>query len=85
MFYALWVPDLFMKRVEEDGIWSLMCPNNCTGLQDCYGEEFEKLYERFVLDFIQLPYPSYITAVVLVVVTLASHLLTILCDNIYLD
>ncbi|XP_031562039.1 ribonucleoside-diphosphate reductase large subunit-like [Actinia tenebrosa] len=47
LFYALWVPDLFMKRVEEDGIWSLMCPNECPGLQDCYGEEFEELYKSY--------------------------------------
>lgn len=44
LFYALWVNDLFMKRVEEDGDWSLFCPDQAKGLQDCYGEEFEKLY-----------------------------------------
>ena len=43
IFYALWTPDLFMKRVQEDGVWTLMCPNECPGLVDCYGEEFEKL------------------------------------------
>lgn len=47
LFYALWIPDLFMKRVEADGMWSLMCPNECPGLQDCWGEEFEKLYEGY--------------------------------------
>ncbi|MEM7551693.1 MAG: ribonucleoside-diphosphate reductase subunit alpha [Bacteroidota bacterium] len=47
LFYALWVPDLFMKRVEENGDWALMCPNECPGLADCYGEEFEKLYEKY--------------------------------------
>ncbi|EDO49794.1 predicted protein [Nematostella vectensis] len=47
LFYALWIPDLFMKRVEADGMWSLMCPNQCPGLQDCYGEKFEKLYEKY--------------------------------------
>ena len=47
LFYALWVPDLFMKRVEDDGKWSLMCPNECPGLADCYGAEFVTLYERY--------------------------------------
>ena len=44
LFYGLWIPDLFMKRVEEDGMWSLMCPNECPRLADVWGEEFEKLY-----------------------------------------
>jgi ribonucleoside-diphosphate reductase alpha chain len=47
LFYALWVPDLFMKRVESDGEWSLFCPNEAPGLAECYGEEFEKLYEKY--------------------------------------
>ncbi|QHT67600.1 ribonucleoside-diphosphate reductase subunit alpha [Rhodocytophaga rosea] len=47
LFYALWIPDLFMKRVEDNGTWSLMCPNECPGLSDCYGDEFEKLYEKY--------------------------------------
>lgn len=47
LFYALWIPDLFMKRVENDQHWSLMCPNECPGLSDCWGEEFEKLYEKY--------------------------------------
>ncbi|TXJ27926.1 MAG: ribonucleoside-diphosphate reductase subunit alpha [Chitinophagaceae bacterium] len=47
LFYALWIPDLFMKRVEEDGSWSLFCPNEAPGLQDCWGEEFEKLYAQY--------------------------------------
>lgn len=47
LFYALWIPDLFMKRVEEDGKWSLMCPHQCPGLSDCWGEEFEKLYQSY--------------------------------------
>ncbi len=47
LFYALWVPDLFMKRVEENGEWTLMCPHECPGLSDCYGEEFEKLYTKY--------------------------------------
>jgi ribonucleotide reductase alpha subunit len=46
LFLALWVPDLFMKRVESDGHWSLMSPNECPGLVDSWGEEFEKLYEK---------------------------------------
>lgn len=47
LFYGLWIPDLFMKRVEEDGIWSLMCPHESPQLQDVYGEEFEKLYIKY--------------------------------------
>jgi ribonucleoside-diphosphate reductase alpha chain len=47
LFYALWVPDLFMKRVESDGDWSLFCPNEAPGLSECFGEEFEILYERY--------------------------------------
>ena len=41
LFYALWIPDLFMKRVEEDGDWTLMSEHECPGLSDYYGEEFE--------------------------------------------
>lgn len=47
LFFALWIPDLFMKRVEENGMWSLMCPHECPGLFDCWGEEFERLYEKY--------------------------------------
>lgn len=47
LFYALWIPDLFMKRVEENGDWTLMCPNECPGLSDTYGEEFEALYTKY--------------------------------------
>ena len=47
LFYALWIPDLFMKRVEEDGDWTLMCPNECPHLFDTYGDEFEKLYTGY--------------------------------------
>jgi ribonucleoside-diphosphate reductase alpha chain len=47
LFYAMWIPDLFMKRVEEDGNWTLMCPNECPHLYDTYGEEFEKLYTGY--------------------------------------
>lgn len=47
LFFALWTPDLFMKRVEANGEWSLFCPNEAPGLADTYGEEFEKLYEKY--------------------------------------
>lgn len=47
LFYALWVNDLFMKRVETDAEWTLMCPNKSPGLADCYGKEFEALYEKY--------------------------------------
>ncbi len=47
LFTAMWIPDLFMKRVQENGEWSLMCPDECPGLHDVYGEEFEKLYEKY--------------------------------------
>ncbi len=47
LFYAMWIPDLFMKRVESNESWSLFCPNECPGLADCYGEEFERLYEKY--------------------------------------
>jgi ribonucleoside-diphosphate reductase alpha chain len=47
LFFALWTPDLFMKRVKEDGQWTLMCPNECPGLADAYGADFEKLYTKY--------------------------------------
>ena len=47
LFYALWIPDLFMKRVEANSTWTLMCPNECPGLADVYGDEFEALYEQY--------------------------------------
>ncbi len=47
LFSALWIPDLFMKRVEEGGNWSLFCPDTAKGLSDCYGEEFEELYLKY--------------------------------------
>jgi len=50
LFIALWVPDLFMKRVHEDGDWTLMCPDECKGLVDSYGEEFEQLYTSYEKD-----------------------------------
>lgn len=47
LFYALWTPDLFMRRVEKNQDWTLMCPHECPGLADVYGKEFEALYERY--------------------------------------
>merc|ERR1711871_42648 len=48
LFYALWIPDLFMQRVKEDGAWHLFCPNKAPGLADVHGEAFVALYERYV-------------------------------------
>ena len=50
LFYALWIPDLFMKRVKENGTWALMCPNECKGLYDVYGNQFEELYLQYEQD-----------------------------------
>jgi len=47
LFYALWIPDLFMKRVEADGDWSLFCPNEAPGLHETWGENFETLYQQY--------------------------------------
>ena len=47
LFYALWIPDLFMKRVKEGGLWTLMCPRECPGLSDVYGDEFDNLYVHY--------------------------------------
>ncbi|NNE03416.1 MAG: ribonucleoside-diphosphate reductase subunit alpha, partial [Eudoraea sp.] len=47
LFYAMWIPDLFMKRVEADGEWTLMCPNECTGLFTNHSEAFEELYTKY--------------------------------------
>ena len=47
LFYALWIPDLFMKRVETNGNWTLMCPNECPGLSDTHSAEFEALYTKY--------------------------------------
>lgn len=47
LFYAMWIPDLFMKRVEANGDWSLFCPNEAPGLYECWGDEFEQLYTRY--------------------------------------
>jgi ribonucleotide reductase alpha subunit len=47
LFYALWISDLFMERVKENGKWSLLCPNECPGLSDVYGEKFVELYTKY--------------------------------------
>ena len=47
LFYALWIPDLFMKRVKENGSWTLMCPHECPGLSDTHSDEFEALYTKY--------------------------------------
>ncbi|KAL9690917.1 hypothetical protein QQ045_011331 [Rhodiola kirilowii] len=47
LFYALWIPDLFMERVQSNGEWSLFCPNEAQGLADCWGEEFVRLYTKY--------------------------------------
>ena len=50
LFYALWVPDLFMERIEADGDWSLFCPSEAKGLSEVYGNEFKALYEKYEAD-----------------------------------
>lgn len=47
LFYAVWIPDLFMERVKENGKWTLMCPDECPGLADVYGDEFVALYTQY--------------------------------------
>ena len=47
LFYALWMPDLFMERMKTDGNWTLMCPDECPGLADVYGKDFEELYSKY--------------------------------------
>lgn len=47
LFYALWIPDLFMERVQANTTWTLMCPNECPGLDECHGDKFKELYERY--------------------------------------
>jgi ribonucleoside-diphosphate reductase alpha chain len=47
LFFALWIPDLFMKKVEANAEWSLFCPHECPGMSDCYGDDFERLYEKY--------------------------------------
>lgn len=48
LFYALWIPDLFMHSVKNDDYWYLMCPDECPGLHDCYGEKFNELYQLYI-------------------------------------
>jgi len=50
LFYALWIPDLFMERVKSDGNWTLMCPDECRGLSDVCGDNFKNLYEKYEAD-----------------------------------
>lgn len=50
LFYGLWIPDLFMQRVEQDGVWCLMSPDECPGLSDCHGNEFNRLYNTYERD-----------------------------------
>ena len=50
LFYGLWIPDLFMQRVEQDGMWCLMSPDECPGLSDCWGDEFNRLYNTYERD-----------------------------------
>ena len=50
LFYGLWIPDLFMQRVEQDGMWCLMSPDECPGLSDCHGDEFNRLYNIYERD-----------------------------------
>jgi ribonucleoside-diphosphate reductase alpha chain len=47
LFYGLWIPDLFMRRVEENGEWSLFCPNEAPGLSECWGDQFDQLYLKY--------------------------------------
>lgn len=51
LFYAMWIPDLFMERVRENGEWTLFCPDRATGLADCYGKRFETLYTRYESEY----------------------------------
>ena len=50
LFYGLWIPDLFMQRVEQDGMWCLMSPDECPGLSDCHGDDFNRLYNTYERD-----------------------------------
>ena len=54
LFYALWIPSLFMERVKNGEKWSLFCPDKCPGLADCYGDDFTKLYEKYEKDELQI-------------------------------
>ena len=49
LFYALWIPDLFMERVKNDEKWTIMCPHECPGLSECYGDDFNALYLAYEL------------------------------------
>ncbi|MED6226353.1 hypothetical protein PIB30_102866, partial [Stylosanthes scabra] len=66
LFYALWVPDLFMERIRINGEWSLFCPNEAPALKDCWGEEFEKLYQQYESEIeTETPYMLYkVTALI---------------------
>ena len=55
LFYAIWISDLFMKRVETDGEWTLLCPDECPGLADVYGDKFEELYTKYETDIKENP------------------------------
>lgn len=50
LFYALWIPDIFMRRVKDGGTWTLMCPDECRGLADVYGDEFDALYTKYEME-----------------------------------
>ena len=50
LFYALWISDLFMERVKNNGLWSLFCPDSAKGLSDCYGNQYKELYEKYEND-----------------------------------
>jgi len=54
LFYGLWIPDLFMQRVEQDGMWCLMSPDECPGLSDCHGDEFNRLYNIYERDHVYI-------------------------------
>lgn len=56
LFYALWIPDLFMKRVLDNGVWSLMCPHECSGLADVWGDKFEALYTWYIIKYYIIDY-----------------------------
>jgi ribonucleoside-diphosphate reductase subunit M1 len=58
LFYGLWVPDLFMKRVQENGTWSLFCPNEARGLADLWGDEFESLFVKYEKEVQSLSEPD---------------------------
>jgi len=59
LFLGLWIPDLFMRRVENDETWTLMCPHECPGLFEVWGEKFEALYEQLVFSSLCLPHTKF--------------------------